>query len=114
MSDHDQTIPELLDQLACLALRLVVAQDGEAMAHAALAVMRQQAAAFNASGIVDDMDAANEPDDPPDSRPVMPANALRRQHAPGGIWTPDGAKPPPRSAASTATASATRKSGRCG
>jgi hypothetical protein len=52
------------------------------------------AAVFSQATLDAEMDAANEPDpdDPPapDARPVMPANALRRQQAPGGLWPLDG------------------------
>lgn len=86
MTDAER-IAELQDQLAYAHLRLSVATEGEALAQAALAVARQQAAVTQTTLFEDDMDAANEPE-PVDTRPVMPARALRRQHAPVGVWTP--------------------------
>lgn len=83
MTDTDPEIAAIHAELDLLRLHLATARDGEAMALAAVAVLRQQVTAFS-----DDMDAANEPE-PVDTRPVMPAQALRRQHAPGGLWTPD-------------------------
>jgi len=89
MSNHEQQLADLQSQLEHLSLRLAVAVDGEAVALAALAVARQQAAFSTAllTAQEADMQDANEPD--PDAHlPVMPARALRRQHAPGGLWPP--------------------------
>jgi hypothetical protein len=87
MTDHKQQLADLQSKIEHLSLRLAVAVDGEALALAALALARQQAAFSTALLTADeaDMDAANEPEPP---LPVMPANALRRQHAPGGLWPP--------------------------
>lgn len=79
----DPEIAAIHAELDLLRLHLATARDGEAMALAAVAVLQQQAAAFT-----DDMDGAGEPE-PIDPRPVMPAHALRRQRAPGGLWEPD-------------------------
>jgi hypothetical protein len=89
MSNHDQQLADLQSQIEHLLLRLAVAVDGEAVALAALALARQQAAFSTAllSAQEADMQAANEPD--PDAKlPVMPGRALRRQHTPGGLWPP--------------------------
>jgi hypothetical protein len=89
MSNHDQQLADLQSQIEHLLLRLAVAVDGEAVALAALALARQQAAFSTAllSAQEADMQAANEPD--PDAKlPVMPARALRRQHTPGGLLPP--------------------------
>ena len=92
MSQHDQQLADLQSQLDYTNLRLRVAVESAAQAHATLAGLRLAATGtpFGAGGIVDeDMDAAGEPD--PDAHlPVMPANALRSQHArigmPAGPW----------------------------
>jgi hypothetical protein len=88
----DTELAAIHAELDLLRLHLATARDGEAMALAAVAILRQQVTAFS-QATLDDMDAANEPDPQPahDTRRVMPARALRRQHAPGGLWTPDDA-----------------------
>jgi len=88
MTDAERLV-DLQGQLDHVHLRLAVALDSEALALAALSVARQQVAL--PPMFTDDMDAANEPDVDPDAHlPVMPAQALRRQHAvvglPGGPW----------------------------
>jgi hypothetical protein len=83
MTESEIEIAAIRAELDLLRLHLAAARDDEAVALAAVAVLHQQVAAFT-----DDMDGADEPD-PGDDRPVMPARALRRQHAPGGLWTPD-------------------------
>lgn len=71
-------IASLTKQLDHVQLRLTVALDGEALALAALALARQQAAARVATAFSgEDMDGAGEPD-PDAGRPVLPARAMSR------------------------------------
>jgi hypothetical protein len=76
MTEAEQ-IADMQAKLDYTALRLAVALDSEALALAALALVRQQAAGPVAQLFVDDADAANEPD-PDAGRPVLPARALCR------------------------------------